>query len=86
MYLCNPLFLSVPLVATPEVVTHPQAQSLREGETLRLECDARCKPGPPQYFWFRIKDSDPNGGWEPLVDSNTNRLMNIWMKERWSEE
>jgi hypothetical protein len=57
----------------PEITQQPQSQSVLEGEELRLECRARCKPGTPSFFWFRR--NGPQSDWEPVIDSHSNILV-----------
>ena len=70
-------------VARPEIVVQPSSVTLHEGDTLLLECQAECRPGPPQYLWFWKTEYnlDPRFGplpisqpkkWEPVKNSNTN--------------
>ena len=66
---------SLCLPARPKITQQPQSQSVLDGEELRLECRARCKPGTPSFFWFRR--NDPKSDWEPVIDSHSNMSVKI---------
>jgi hypothetical protein len=59
----------------PEILVQPQSHKLLEGGTLCLQCQAKCSPGTPQYSWFWKREDGPNRQWEPVKNSNTNRLV-----------